>query len=433
MIEPKISQAAKRKQRDGAALSPKLHEDGLPIGKSGEAVARRYKHAAGKSSTYSPEVVDMIYHMAREGPMSDEQISQFVAAKLQAEREPPRPGLAATWDQLVFLSANLTRLVIDPYREKCNSQVQIGSNRPRPLCLDWPVIFGGVDFGRLPESLLGYAAAAAQSAKLAVGVEPGWPVADAAGVQRIVAVDVTRPAADLNDAAAVEIYAPDAATLNRLTLAPALDAIRRQTGGQIPVGVVAPAFNAPAVVDETIALDLDFYVTDAHWTTRRRPDAVFPELAGGPAIHVLTDTVERLRHHSKEETVAVIYRGGIRNGADAGKALCLGAKAATLGLAVVVGMGFKLIGISDETSLLAKLAQPLEPSDAVRRVVNVAKSVIMEVTMLARACGKSSVSNMEPEDLRSLSISVSQATGVPVAGKDFDFRSGPPNEQRPAD
>ena len=61
--------------------------------------------------------------------------------------------------------------------------------------------------------------------------------------------------------------------------------------------------------------------------------------------------------------------------------------------------------------------------DAARRVLNVAKSIVMEVTMLARACGKTSVTNMEPEDLRSLSIAVSEATGIPVAGKDFDFRT----------
>ena len=44
--------------------------------------------------------------------------------------------------------------------------------------------------------------------------------------------------------------------------------------------------------------------------------------------------------------------------------------------------------------------------------------------MLARACGKSSVTNMEPEDLRALTVAVSAATGIPVAGKDYNFRIG---------
>ena len=413
-------------------LSPKLHEQGLPIGKVDAAIARRYKHAAGKSSTYSPEVVDMIYHMAREGPMSDETIGQFVAAKLAAERECPRPEPAPTLDQLVFLSANLTRLVIDPYREKCSSLVELGPDRARPLTLASPIVFGGIDFARLPGQLLGIVSSAAASASLAVTVELGTSIAPdgearhadgrRAVASQIVSIDLERPFDDLGDAAAVEITAPAASALNKQRLAPIISAIQQQTGSQIPIGVVAPAFNASQIVDETAELDVDFYVVDAQWTTDLRPQGPLPELSCSPAIHVLADTVDRLRHHCREERTQVIYRGGIRCGADAGKVLCLGASAVTLGLASIVGMGFKLVSIKDETSLLTMLAQPLDRADAARRVVNVAKSVAMEVTMLARACGKSNVANMEPEDLRSLSIEVSQVTGVPLAGKDYDFR-----------
>ena len=124
---------------DGATLSPKLKPKagvqlGLPIGKivqrtDAKAVARHYKHAAGKSDTYCPPVVDMIYHMARSGRFADDEVCQFVAAKLDAERTMPASRPPPTFDQLVFLSANLTRLVIDPYREKCNSRVQVGSRR----------------------------------------------------------------------------------------------------------------------------------------------------------------------------------------------------------------------------------------------------------------------------------------------------------------
>jgi len=416
------SQKPAEKQRDGATLSPKLHEQGLPLGKVDAAIARRYKHAAGKSSTYSPEVVDMIYHMAREGPMSDGKIREFVAAKLAAERELPRPEPAPIWDQLVFLSANLTRLVIDPYREKCNSRIQLGPDRPQPLKLESPIVFGGVNFARLPEGLLGIVSSAATAGDLAVTVDRGTPIVKDAPASRIISIDLEQPLDGLDDAAAIEITAPMASALNKQRLAPVISAIEQQTGSQIPIGVVAPAFNATQVVDETVGLNVDFYVTDAQWTTDPRPEIALPELSASPALHVLADTVDRLRHHCREATSQVIYRGGIRCGADAGKALCLGASAVTLGLATIVGMGFKLVTIKDEASLLAMLAQPLDASDAARRVLNVAKSVAMEVTMLARACGKSNVTNMEPEDLRSLSIAVSQATGVPLAGKDYDFR-----------
>ena len=418
---------------DGATLSPKLkardgadpHSHALPIGKSagagGVAVARQYKHAAGKSSTYSPQVVDMIYHMSRDGAFSDEHTARFVAAKLAGERDSPRATPPTTWDQLVFLSANLTRLVIDPYREKCNSIVRIGDERPRPLSLDWPIVYGGIQLSRLPGSIASHLVQTAARANLAVETEAAFDTAP--NMPRIVRVDATQPLPTLNGACAVEVDAPRATLLDVRRLGPVVDALRLATDRTIPVGIVAPAFNASTVVDQTVQLGVDFYVADAQWTEDARPDNVFPELRAAPAIGVLTDTVEQLRLHCREEAVQIIYRGGIRGGADAGKAICLGATAVTLGLSAVVGMGFQVTQIADEQSLLDQLANEQRESRAIEtHLYNFTKSVVMEVTMLARACGKSSVTNMEPEDLRALSRDLSAVTGIPVVGKDYNFR-----------
>ena len=417
---------------DGAKLSPKLKpkadesrvEIPLPIGKAsgagGVGVARAYKHAAGKSDTYAVEVVDMIYHMAREGPFSEPYVGEFVAAKLSAEQDASHLPMEATWDHLVFLSANLTRLVIDPYRERCNSLVEIGPNRARPLTLKWPIVFSGVDFGRLSKPLMEYVDAASVQAGLATTVGSDGPSLHGA---KIIAVDVSDPQLDgLVNAEAIELTASHVSQLNRSVIGPVLASVRNSTHAKIPIGVVAPAIGAESVVDETVDLDIDFFVADGQWTDERCPTEIFPELSGAPAIHVLADTVERLRHHCREHVIQVIYRGGIRSGADAGKALCLGATAVSLGLSAVVGMGFKITKIEGPAELIKQLSAPIEAEDATRQVYNFAKSVNMEVTMLARACGKSSVTNMEPEDLRALNPAVSAATGVPVAGKDFNFR-----------
>ena len=48
-------------------------------------------------------------------------------------------------------------------------------------------------------------------------------------------------------------------------------------------------------------------------------------------------------------------------------------------------------------------------------------AIAMEVTMLAKACGKSSVHNLEVEDLRALSFEASAFTGVKMAGLDRGF------------
>ena len=43
--------------------------------------------------------------------------------------------------------------------------------------------------------------------------------------------------------------------------------------------------------------------------------------------------------------------------------------------------------------------------------------------MLARCCGKTDVHNLEPEDLRSLSVETSRATGLPLVGRDTVYRA----------
>ena len=55
------------------------------------------------------------------------------------------------------------------------------------------------------------------------------------------------------------------------------------------------------------------------------------------------------------------------------------------------------------------------------RVARFLTAVTMEVTALAKACGKSSVHNLEVEDLHALSFEASAFTGVKMAGIDRAF------------
>ena len=50
-------------------------------------------------------------------------------------------------------------------------------------------------------------------------------------------------------------------------------------------------------------------------------------------------------------------------------------------------------------------------------IANLIKASIGEASMMARCCGKTVLHNIEPEDLRALTLATSQSTGVPLAGK----------------
>ena len=52
-------------------------------------------------------------------------------------------------------------------------------------------------------------------------------------------------------------------------------------------------------------------------------------------------------------------------------------------------------------------------------MTNYLKALTMELTALARACGKSNVHHLEPDDLAALTIEAAAMAKVPLAGTDW--------------
>jgi len=67
----------------------------------------------------------------------------------------------------------------------------------------------------------------------------------------------------------------------------------------------------------------------------------------------------------------------------------------------------------------AELEARLDPEEGAVRVHNFLSSMVMEMTVIAKSCGKGNVHNLEPEDLRAVSLEASAFTGVPLAGVDW--------------
>jgi hypothetical protein len=67
----------------------------------------------------------------------------------------------------------------------------------------------------------------------------------------------------------------------------------------------------------------------------------------------------------------------------------------------------------------------LEVEAAAGRVANWLHATASEIQILARACGKRDVHDLEPEDLRALTLEASLITGLPLAGTNTVFGGGP--------
>jgi glutamate synthase domain-containing protein 2 len=62
------------------------------------------------------------------------------------------------------------------------------------------------------------------------------------------------------------------------------------------------------------------------------------------------------------------------------------------------------------------LAARLDPVEGGRRLANYLRTLTLEAQTLARACGKSHLHNLEPEDLVALTIEAAAMARVPLAG-----------------
>jgi glutamate synthase domain-containing protein 2 len=74
------------------------------------------------------------------------------------------------------------------------------------------------------------------------------------------------------------------------------------------------------------------------------------------------------------------------------------------------------VGVTTQDDILA---QRLHPDVGAKRLRNYLKTVNMELTTIARACGKQNVHHLEREDLVALTLEAAAMARVPLAGTDW--------------
>jgi glutamate synthase domain-containing protein 2 len=223
-------------------------------------------------------------------------------------------------------------------------------------------------------------------------------------------------------------------------LALKIDEIREATNHEVPIQL---KLGAARVFD------------DVRMAAKTGPDSIYIDgMEGGTGAgpHIATEETGvpgiaaiRQARHALDEVgmtgrISLVYAGGVRNGADVAKALALGADAVSIGHSVMMAlncnrdipeadfpneMGVEAgycyhchtgrcpVGVATQDPDLRKR---LDPDQAATRVYNFLHTMTLECQMLARACGKTDIHSLEPEDLAALTEVASAMAEVPLAG-----------------
>ena len=387
------------------------------------------------------------------------------------------------FDDLTFLSTGLTRFPLEGYKERCNTQTVIGSlNAENPLVLETPIYISGMSYGALSanaKTALGKGAAMVGTAsctgdggmlqserdvsdKLIYQVLPSrygfnpHHLLQAQAVEIVVGqgakpgtggllmgVKVLDDVADMRDlprgidqrspARHPDWLGPD-------DLAVKIEQLREATDWHVPIHVKLGACRVDDDVKLAAKAGADAIVVDSMVAGTGASSEVLIEHSGIPTVPAIVMAREALRELGLYGKVSLIASGGIRHGADAAKALALGADAVAIGIGALVALncnrdipesdfinevgvpagqchhchtGKCPVGITTQDPELTKR---LDPEEGAERVANYLNSMTMEMALLTRSLGKGDVHSLEPEDLAALTIEASAMARVPLVG-----------------
>jgi glutamate synthase domain-containing protein 2 len=206
----------------------------------------------------------------------------------------------------------------------------------------------------------------------------------------------------------------------------------------IKVGASRPYYDTALA----IKAGADAVVLDGMQGGTAATQEVFIEHVGLPILAAIRPAVQALEDLGMHRKVQLIVSGGVRNGADAAKCLALGADAVSIGTAALIALGdndphleeaYQALGTTagayDDwhegqdpagiTTQDPRLVARFDPAIAGRRLANFLTVMTLETQAIARACGKSHVHNLEPEDLVALTLEAAAMAQVPLAGTDW--------------
>ncbi len=369
-----------------------------------------------------------------------------------------------TFDDLVFIPAQVSRPPLDKYREPCKTEVILGDRfAENPLKISTPIMIGAMSFGALSKEAKMALAIGSTLAKTATNTGEGGMLPEERKLaDKLIAQYASGRfgvSADyLNNADAIEIKIGQGAKSGmgghllgeKVTaevskirnipegadaLSPArhmdivgpedlgmkISQLREITNWQVPIMVKFAAGRVKDDVKIAAKGGADIIVVDGmQGGTGAGPDVIM-EHSGIPTIAAIVKADEALKEINLRNDVSLVAAGGIRNGADVAKSIALGADAVYIATSALIAIGCKTCqmcfkgncrkGIATQD---LSLRHRLDYKEKGKKVAKFIKAMTEEACMLVQQAGNTHISKIEKQDLKSLTLEAKSLTGVPM-------------------
>ena len=389
------------------------------------------------------------------------------------------------FDDLLVKGASMSRYPLEGYREKCTTNVTLGTRfAKKPIELKIPITIAGMSFGSLSANAKEALGRGASEVGTSTTTGDGGMTPEERGhssqlVYQYLPSRYGMNPDDLRKADAIEIVVGQGAKPGgggmllgqKITervgkmrtlpvgidqrsacrhpdwtgpddLAIKIRELREITNWEKPIYVKCGAARPYYDTALSVKAGADVVVIDGMQGGTAATQDVFIEDIGLPTLVAVKEAVQALKDLDMHRKVQLIVGGGIRTGGDVAKALAMGADACSIGTAALIALGdqdpalqseYEKLGASAGTwedyqdgtdpagitTQTPELMARLDPLQAGAQLANYLRVMAIEAQTVARACGKSSVHNLEPEDLVALTVEASAMSGIPLAGTNW--------------
>ncbi len=199
-----------------------------------------------------------------------------------------------------------------------------------------------------------------------------------------------------------------------------VEEFREATGYEVPVSVKLGAGRIRDDIKIASKDGFDFVELDGMQGSTGAGSAEVIDNVGIPTLPAIIEAIEALEEIDARDKIQLVLMGGIRDGVDAVKALCLGADAVAFGTSVIVAggciscmqchIGQCVTGIATQDPEHEKRYQPEVEASNIHRFL---ESVRWQIAAITQGLGYDDVTRLSRDDLVALTPEAADITGLP--------------------